>query len=145
MSDRYPVDPNDRRAEAARWLVYANEDVRAIDVCLATDPPLRGVAAYHCQQAAEKIVKGMLIAAAAHFPFTHSLTVLGEIAVVHYPLMQETLSRIAPLTSWNMDFRYPAPRKPASTSPPPTPDEILTSLTDVMELAIFLRTLTTPT
>ena len=36
-------------------LAVAHADRRVAAVCLATDPPLRGVAAFHCQQAVEKL------------------------------------------------------------------------------------------
>ena len=142
MSD---LDPNDRRAEAARWLDHAVEDIEAIDVCLAAGHPLPGIVAYHCQQAAEKMVKGLLTVAAAQFPFTHSLKVLGDIAVIHYPHLREVLFRLEPVTAWNTGFQYPAPRRQGSPVRRPTPDEIQTSLEDVLELATVLRALMTPT
>jgi hypothetical protein len=45
----------ERNREAAGSLRIAREDIRVARACLALDPPARGVAAYHCQQAAEKI------------------------------------------------------------------------------------------
>jgi hypothetical protein len=50
-------DVSERRREAAGWLAIAREDVRVAQACLLLAPPALGVAAYHCQQAAEKLVK----------------------------------------------------------------------------------------
>jgi hypothetical protein len=47
-------DVFERRREAASWLAIAREDVRVAQACLSLDPPAVGVAAYHCQKAAEK-------------------------------------------------------------------------------------------
>jgi HEPN domain-containing protein len=55
-------EDSERRHEAAGWLVIAREDVRVAQACLMLDPPALGVAAYHCQQAAEKLAKGLLVA-----------------------------------------------------------------------------------
>jgi HEPN domain-containing protein len=51
------VDSNQRH-EANAWLARADEDLRAVRPCLDAPPPVLGVAAYHCQQAAEKLIKG---------------------------------------------------------------------------------------
>ncbi len=60
MSGRDPADGDDIRREAARWLAVAADDRRIAEACLGLDPPALGGSAYHCQQAAEKIVKGLL-------------------------------------------------------------------------------------
>jgi HEPN domain-containing protein len=46
--------------EARRWIKKANEDRRSAVLILADDPPLLDPAAYHCQQAAEKLLKALL-------------------------------------------------------------------------------------
>jgi HEPN domain-containing protein len=57
----------DRRHEAGRWLTVAAADMRAVRLCLDADEPMFGIAAYHCQQAAEKVVKGMFVVAGIPF------------------------------------------------------------------------------
>ena len=49
-----------RRTEAGRWLGVAAEDSRVARACLGMDPPALGIAADLCQQAAEKILNGLL-------------------------------------------------------------------------------------
>lgn len=55
------VDPAKQRVEAKAWLAKADEDLRAIRLCLDGRPPVLGVAAYHCQQAAEKLIEGLQV------------------------------------------------------------------------------------
>src|SRR5262249_49630501 len=50
-----------RRHEAARRLGIAEEDARVARGCLRLEIPAPGSAAYHCQQVAEKVVKGLLV------------------------------------------------------------------------------------
>src|SRR5205807_2517939 len=70
-----------RRREAARWLVIVDEDVRVAIACLRMDDPAPGSAAYHCQQAAEKVVKGLLVVARITFTRTHDLDELVDLAL----------------------------------------------------------------
>ena len=51
------LDPAKQRDEAKAWLAKADEDLAAIRACLDAERPLLGIAAYHCQQAAEKLIK----------------------------------------------------------------------------------------
>ena len=67
---------DDRRREAGRWLTVAAADMRAVRLCLDADEPMFGIAAYHCQQAAEKVVKGMLVVAGIPFAKTHDMVKL---------------------------------------------------------------------
>ena len=61
-------DPAKQRAEARLWLAKADEDLGAVRLCLDGRPPFLGVAAYHCQQAAEKLVKAVMVSADMHPP-----------------------------------------------------------------------------
>ena len=74
-----------RRREAARWLAIAEEDLRVSRGCLKLEIPAPGSAAYHCQQAAEKVVKGLLVIAGAAFTRTHDMDELVDLALAHYP------------------------------------------------------------
>jgi HEPN domain-containing protein len=106
------------------------------------EPSLAG-AAYHCQQAAEKIIEGLLIVAAATFPYTHNLAALGDIAMRFYAPYRDTFIRLSSLTLRRYAFRYPGTGILAND--PPGPDEIDAALQDVDVLATLLGPLTTPT
>jgi HEPN domain-containing protein len=81
------ADEPERRREAAIWLVVAREDVRVARACLALNPPALGVSAYHCQQAAEKLAKGLLVTAAVTFRRTHDIDKLADLVASSYPRM----------------------------------------------------------
>src|SRR5438874_76523 len=66
-------DPRVRWQAVEDWLAVAKEDRRVAGMCIAADPPLRGVAAFHCQQALEKLLKGFLTLAGKRGGKTHSL------------------------------------------------------------------------
>ena len=55
------ADPRARWDAVEDWLAVAEEDRRVAAGYMAMDPPLRGVAAFHCQQAVEKLLKGFLV------------------------------------------------------------------------------------
>jgi HEPN domain-containing protein len=111
-------DEAERRREGAGWLIVAREDVRVARACLALDPPALGVAAYHCQQAAEKLVKGLLVAAAVAFRKTHDIDELADLAASNYTDCRDLLNTIRPLTVWGSAYRYPA----TEDIPEPVPD-----------------------
>ncbi len=48
-------------AEVKRWLEKADHDRRAAPLALAGEPPITDVAAFHCQQAVEKLLKAYLV------------------------------------------------------------------------------------
>lgn len=115
-------DAAERRHEAARWLAIALEDARVAGARLRLDPPAPGMAAYHCQQTAEKILKGFLIAAGAEFALTHDLDRLASTAELHYPDAGAQFDAIRPLTVWGIAYRYPGPE--TAPEPPPSDAEI---------------------
>ena len=109
----------ERNREAAGWLRIAREDIRVARACLALDPPARGVAASHCQQAAEKLVEGLLVAASTPFRKTHDLDELTDLALAGYPECRDLLDAIRPLTVWGTAYRYPGTEDIVE----PVPDE----------------------
>lgn len=98
-----------RRDEAADWLLRAYNDVRAARVDLDVSPPLLGDAAFHCQQAIEKALKGLLACRDEPFTKTHDLGELGQACLRHEPSLEELVRRGAPLTEYAWRFRYPGP------------------------------------
>ena len=68
---RPPDDP-----ELASWLDKAGEDLLAVDVLLPHAARLHAVVCFHCQQAAEKLLKAVHVALGLRPPRTHDLTLL---------------------------------------------------------------------
>ena len=88
------------------WLRHARSDLS-----VARQRPQRGVLletlCFHAQQAAEKSLKGVLLAEAVHFPYTHDLARL--ITLVHgakigWPVQ---LDAAAKLSEYAVTTRYP--------------------------------------
>jgi len=126
-----------RRSEAERWLDVAREDARVARARLGLDPPALGMAAYLCQQAAEKILKGMLIIDRVEFTPTHDLERLTFLAAPHHADASGLLDAVRPLTPWNTAFRYPGPDP--VPEPLPSKDEIDRVLQTIAGLAARLR------
>ena len=66
--------------DARVWLLAAAEDC---ECAREIDPNHRGSVAYHLQQAAEKLLKALLVAAEIEPPGTHDLTVLWKMLSKH--------------------------------------------------------------
>jgi uncharacterized protein len=124
-----PMRSADPRAtwEAVRdWLDVAQMDRRGVEVLLAVDPPALGLAAYHCQQAVEKLLKGFLTLAGKRGGKTHSLARLGSAAAASFPEIAELVAATKGWGGWAVDFRYPAQRGRAKS--PPDRDELRRAL-----------------
>ena len=124
-----PPDPHARWDAVERWLAVAAHDRQAVAVCMAADPPLRGIAAFHCQQAVEKLLKGFLTLAGKRSRKTHSLSQLGAAATASFPEIADLVSAVENWSSWVADFRYP------SGHPEPDDDELRHALAIIDELA----------
>jgi hypothetical protein len=103
-------------------------------------PPSIGIGAYHCQQAVEKIVKGMLVVAGVHFPKTHDISALADLAEDQFPAWRDLFTRGIPLTGWGHAYRYPG----LEDDPPPDGADLATALATIDQLALHLRGLIAP-
>jgi uncharacterized protein len=130
-------DPRARWQAVDDWLAVANEDRRVAALCLAADPPLRGVAAFHCQQAVEKLFKGFLTLAGKRGRKTHSLAQLGAAAAGSFAGIAELADAAKSWTNWATDFRYPSRRRRAK--PVPQEDELRRALAVIDTLAAHLH------
>src|SRR2546427_11320999 len=96
-----------RQAEQARlFLAKAGEDESLLDAVL----PLPGVSdaifGFHCQQAAEKLLKALLSHYGVAFSRTHDLNQLMELLeTAGHPLPEEAHT-IDELTPFAVQFRY---------------------------------------
>ena len=102
-----PEDPAAQWAEAGRWLAKADEDVVVAELALAREPPLTEPAAFHCQQAAEKILKALLVAAGVAPARSHDMERLVQAAAPLYPSLSDEMQAFARLTEWLTASRYP--------------------------------------
>ena len=88
------------------WLKKVDEDLPAVRALLAGDDPVVSGATFHCQQAAEKLVKAVLVAAGRHPPRIHNIMALVDNLPEDHPLlpMLRPLERFTPYIAL---FRYP--------------------------------------
>lgn len=94
-------------AEARAWFHKAANDVRGAEIDLAASPPLLEDALFHCQQAAEKAMKGFLSAHDQPFKKTHDLDELGRACETLDPSLTSLLSSARDLTVFAWEYRYP--------------------------------------
>ncbi len=102
-------------AEVREWLHKATGDVRAAEICRGAQPPIPDAAAFHCQQAAEKAIKGFLTLHGRVFRKSHSIEHIGALALAVDPSLRAAMERASPLTEYAWKFRYPGtPGEPSA-------------------------------
>lgn len=69
-----------KRQLVRNWLTRAQHDLMSARVLAASEPPLLDTAVYHCQQAAERAVKGFLVFSDHEFERVHDVEVLVRAA-----------------------------------------------------------------
>jgi HEPN domain-containing protein len=96
-----------KRQLVRSWLIKAQRDL-ATARKLATDPdPYLDTAIYHCQQAAEKAVKGFLVLHDQEFEKTHDIRLLVTLATPLEARFSAWLEAAERLTPYATAFRYP--------------------------------------
>lgn len=120
------------RAEVFEWLRKADADRRTAEAALAQTPPITDTAAFHCQQAAEKLLKAYLFSRDADFEKTHDLRALSLLCCDHDPSFAPLEPKVARLTPFAVRFRYPGPADP-------TVEAVQAALAVVDDLERFVR------
>ncbi len=120
---------------------HALEDARMAHGLLHLDPPSLGGAAYHCQQAAEKLLKGFLVRDNIDFRRTHDLDRLGHAVAGRFPAALPLVASMRPWTTWGVAYRYPGEAEP---EPEPSVEELYEALELISSLADVLRSLAPP-
>jgi len=96
-----------RVADTRAWLSKPATDLRAAALDLAADPPLLEDIVFHCQQAVEKAMKGLLAWHDEPFGKTHDLEKLGEACLRLDSTIRSVVDRAVPLTEYAWKYRYP--------------------------------------
>ncbi len=128
-------DPRARWQAVERWLRIAERDRRTVLACMAGNPPLRDSAAFHCQQAVEKLLKGFLTLAGKRGGKTHSPEQLGALAQQSFPDIAGFVAAAHDWSKWATAYRYPEEDAP----PEPEEAEIRAALAVIDALAARLR------
>lgn len=105
MSGTIQPDPG-RWAQAVQRLQRADEDIRLAEK-IAGDPDFLASAAFHCQQAAEKTAKAVIVAYQTDYPRIHDLAQLGWAVAKLRPELGASIAALSGLTDWYVTPRYP--------------------------------------
>ena len=98
---------NDHK-ETQEWLTKAEHDFEgAVDLSRRRKKPLPDLVCYHCQQAAEKYLKSILIFNAKAFPKTHDLIILLEMCLQFSSGLEMHRELFEILNPYSAQFRYP--------------------------------------
>ena len=102
------------------WLRKAMHDLRTAELLSANEDGPLDTAIYHCQQAAEKAVKGFLCYAGIPIEKTHDVERLIKLASQHRSEFSQWLDEAEIVTPYATRFRYPmedlnAPMEPSSS------------------------------
>ena len=92
--------------EHDKWLQIAKEDLKVAQIIIHEE--LYGSVTYHCQQSAEKSLKGFLVFKMQPVLKTHDLTKLLELCMqfdYNFKKLYESIHYINPFSS---KFRYPS-------------------------------------
>jgi uncharacterized protein len=131
------ADSHARWEAVERWLAVAQDDRRVAAACMIMEPPSYASAAFHCQQAVEKLLKGFLVLAGKRSRKTHSLAQLGGAAQASFPDIAELVAAARTWSDWVVAYRYPSVERPDSAEP--TEDELRRALATIDALAARLR------
>jgi HEPN domain-containing protein len=95
------------RAEVREWLAISLQDLEAARLLAKQGTTFAEIVLYHCQQCAEKAVKGFLIFHGQSFPRTHDVAVLVRLAgaIEAGFLSWEEIAEV--LSDYATAYRYP--------------------------------------
>jgi HEPN domain-containing protein len=91
---------------ARQWLAKAKNDLLCADNNLKADETPFDTVCFHCQQAAEKILKAFLIAKGQPYPPTHDLLLMLEKVLPISPDAENIRDALAILTPYAVEVRY---------------------------------------
>ena len=93
------------------WLARADDDLRMAELALGDTPPVCWGAAFHAQQAAEKLLKALLTFHQAEFEKVHNIDYLVDLCARVEPQVETLRPTATKLTDFAVEPRYPFPRR----------------------------------
>lgn len=99
--------------EAIAWMDKAATDLEAARRLLESEA-LTGPAAFHCQQAVEKALKGLLVSLALPFDKVHAIAYLFDLLSEEGIDLGMVRDDAEQLTLFAVTQRYPGPHEPPS-------------------------------
>lgn len=90
------------------WIAKADEDYgAALDLHRLRNPKRASIVCFHCQQCAEKYLKGFLTRYEVHFRKAHDLRELRGLCVAIDPSFDLITEPLLVLNAYAVDVRYP--------------------------------------
>jgi len=89
------------------WLDFAGKDISSAKYLLDMRPIPLEIICYHCEQAAEKVLKGYLIHHDVEPPKTHDLRLLCKMCAEFDRSFDEISQSCVNLTAYGVQTRYP--------------------------------------
>jgi HEPN domain-containing protein len=136
------MSADDRQArvqwrEALLWVAKAEADIAGARTLLSSDQI--DLAAFLVQQAVEKALKALLVAAAQDVRRTHDIDALATSARAHWPQLLASPFPLAMVSQWYVTTRYPG-----LDGSPPTAAEVAEGLAAVAGFAADVARLSPP-
>jgi HEPN domain-containing protein len=95
------------KKQTAEWIRKAERDYRVAERLAQSRPPEHDIVCFHCQQAAEKFLKALLIELGLTVPRTHNLEDLLELLKPHHASLVALKRGLDFLTQFAVETRYP--------------------------------------
>jgi HEPN domain-containing protein len=122
------MSPDITAEVVGQWLDKAREDLRAAQFLVDADLPMKAVAAFHCQQASEKAMKGLLVRREVVFEKTHDIKAIAALLPGPDADLLPLARRASRLTVYAWKYRYPGDAQG------PSADEIAQALATAAEV-----------
>jgi len=106
-----------KREFVRQWLRKGTDDLKVARHLLNAKPDLSYGAAFHAQQAAEKLLKAVLVWHQVEFAKTHDIGRILDLVRTTDPKLADRVRESAALTPYGVDVRYPGDQ------PEPTREE----------------------
>lgn len=95
-----------RNKQALEWLLRAQSDLQYAEAG-ERETHQHHITCFLCQQAVEKMLKGLLVAASETPERTHNLGRLASLVEPHFPKIAPHISKIRKLDKYYITSRYP--------------------------------------
>lgn len=90
------------------WLDFAHMDLSSAEFLLGMHPVPVEIICYHCEQAAEKFLKAVLIYHGMEAPKTHDLVLLCKLCVQLDQSWEQLIDACVGLSPYGVQVRYPS-------------------------------------
>jgi HEPN domain-containing protein len=100
---------NDFHSQKAKeWFKKGDHDLQTVEILLKDPNPPTDTLCFHCQQAVEKYLKGLLTFSKIDFIKTHDLEYLYKLSVKALKKLETYEEEILSLNKYSIEPRYPA-------------------------------------